>query len=176
MRTSRWSQICIASLHPNRHQTSVSRFNVFALFHCHFYSQAACVESGLMDVLHKLWAWCTVDQTLLTAVLSLLCTLTARASKGERTLAWGENVLHDDRFWWHYLLKIIFQPRDHLLAMRFSHQWRHQSKMAGDNFTKLCLSIFCFEQKTWNGYQIAKLVERILNIKIDHIALFFLAS
>ena len=45
--------------------------------------------------------------------------------------------------------------------------------MAGDNFTKLCLSIFCFEQKTWNGYQIAKLVERILNIKIDHIALFF---
>ena len=57
--------------------------HVFFLRVCVIGSQAACAESGLVAVLHKLWAWCTVEQTLLAAVVSLLCTMTAGSTRGE---------------------------------------------------------------------------------------------
>ena len=40
------------------------------------------MESGIVDVLHKLWSWCTVETPLLIEVLRLLSSLTAQFPKG----------------------------------------------------------------------------------------------
>ncbi len=48
--------------------------------------KAAAYESGLSDLLHRLWAWCQVEPTLMTAILHLLATYVANCSQGNTML------------------------------------------------------------------------------------------
>ncbi|XP_048576455.1 rotatin-like isoform X2 [Nematostella vectensis] len=52
----------------------------------------ACMESGLIGTLYKLWAWCTVESNLMSAVLLLLSTLTARCPKVAACIAGGSSI------------------------------------------------------------------------------------
>lgn len=60
--------------------------------HCSAPVKAACLECGIVDVLHKLWSWCTVEVSLLIEVLRLLSTLTAQFSKASALIAGSSGV------------------------------------------------------------------------------------
>jgi len=60
--------------------------------HCSAPVKAACLECGIVDVLHKLWSWCTVEVPLLIEVLRLLSTLTAQFSKASAFIAGSSGV------------------------------------------------------------------------------------
>ena len=44
--------------------------------------KVAAYECGLSDLIHRLWAWCQVEPILMTSVLQLLATYTARCQQG----------------------------------------------------------------------------------------------
>ncbi|XP_050395156.2 rotatin [Patella vulgata] len=50
--------------------------------------KTACYHSGLSSVCHKLWAWCQVEPTLMSAMLNLLTTYTAQCSTATSSLAY----------------------------------------------------------------------------------------
>jgi len=60
--------------------------------HCSSPVKAACLESGIVDVLHKLWSWCTVETPLLIEVLRLLSSLTAQLPKASAFIAGSSGV------------------------------------------------------------------------------------
>ena len=45
--------------------------------------KVAAYECGLSDLIHRLWAWCQVEHILMTSVLQLLATYTARCQQGK---------------------------------------------------------------------------------------------
>ncbi|KAK7504713.1 hypothetical protein BaRGS_00004199, partial [Batillaria attramentaria] len=47
----------------------------------------ACIHCGLGGVVHKLWAWCLQETSLMTAILSLLATFAARCPAATTSLA-----------------------------------------------------------------------------------------
>ncbi len=44
--------------------------------------KVAAYECGLSDLVHRLWAWCQVESSLMTSVLHLLATYIARCPQG----------------------------------------------------------------------------------------------
>ncbi|CAH3027837.1 unnamed protein product, partial [Porites evermanni] len=60
--------------------------------HCSPAGKTACLESGIIDVLHKLWSWCTVEPRLLIEVLRILSTLTAQFPKASAYIAGSSGV------------------------------------------------------------------------------------
>ena len=44
--------------------------------------QLKAIDAGVVSVLQQLWSWCTVTKAMCSAVLELLCTLTARCPQG----------------------------------------------------------------------------------------------
>ncbi|XP_068721388.1 rotatin-like isoform X1 [Montipora capricornis] len=60
--------------------------------YCSASVKAACLESGIVDVLHKLWSWCTVETSLLVEVLRLLSALTAQFPKASARIAGSTGV------------------------------------------------------------------------------------